>query len=49
MKITTDTEAPQLHVNWKQAFLVALHVATLALSLTTHTLWTAEAASRALP
>lgn len=49
MKITNNAEAPQLQVNWKHLFLVALHVLTLVLSLSTHKLWTAEAASRALP
>lgn len=49
MKVTNNTDAPQLHVNWKHVFLVALHVSTLVLSLTTHKLWTAVAAPRALP
>jgi hypothetical protein len=28
------TEAPRLHVNWKPACLLALHVSALALSIT---------------
>jgi hypothetical protein len=49
MKVTNNTDAPQLHFNWKQVFLVLLHVSALVLSVSTHKLWTAEAAPRALP
>ena len=49
MKVKKNTDTPQLRPNWKHLFLVALHVITLLLSITTHELWIAEAASRALP
>lgn len=49
MKVTNNTDAPQLRVNWKHLFLVGLHVSALVLSLATHKLWTAEATSRTLP
>jgi len=48
MKVTNNSDAPQLRVNWKHLFLVALHVFTLVLSLAIHQLWTLEAAPRAL-
>jgi hypothetical protein len=49
MKVINKTEAPQFQVNWKHLFLVALHVCTLVLSITTHKLSTAEVAPRTLP
>jgi hypothetical protein len=49
MKVKNNTDAPQLKINWKHVFLVALHVLALVLSATMHKAWTTEAASRALP
>jgi len=49
MKVTNNTDAPQLKINWKHLFLAALHMSALVLSLSTHKVWTAELASRALP
>lgn len=49
MKVKNNTDAPQLRINWKQVFLVALHVSALVLSASTHKAWTIEAAPRALP
>jgi hypothetical protein len=49
MKVINNTDAPQLRINWKHLFLVALHMSALVLSVSTHELWTAEPASRALP
>jgi len=49
MKVKNNTDAPQLRINWKGLSLVGLHVSALVLSLTMHSLWTTEAAPRALP
>lgn len=49
MKATNNTDAPQLHINWKHVLLVGLHVVALVLSIATHKLWTKEAPPRALP
>lgn len=42
MKEKKNTDAPQLRPNWKHLFVVALHVITLLLSITTHEPWLAR-------
>ena len=49
MEVKKNTGAPQLHVDWKHLFLVAIHASALVLSLTMHGVWTTEVVPRALP
>jgi hypothetical protein len=49
MKVKNNTEAPQLKINWKHLFLVALHVIVVLLTTFSHDFTTTEETSRALP
>ena len=49
MKVTKNTDAPQLTINWKHLFLVGLHVIVLVITAFSHDFRTTEVTSRALP
>lgn len=48
MKVKNNTDAPQLHVNWKHLCLVVLHFAVFVFSAFSQD-FTTQVAARALP
>lgn len=48
MKVKNNTDAPQLHVNWRHLFLVVLHFVVFVCSALSQD-FTTQVAARALP